>query len=76
MTARKRPTRGDLLLVIGRLHNLIGEVMSVNHDRNPERSAETSKLLQEASALCVSAKTFDPPRMNGEPTAPNKRGWP
>lgn len=62
MSERKRkPTRRDLLLVIGRLQCKIGRAIGANNDRNPNSYAETRGVLQEALELCIAARGHDPP---------------
>ena len=61
MNALRRPTRRDLLLVIGRLQDKIGRARGANNDRNPNRFAEIDGVLQEAQELCVAARSYDPP---------------
>lgn len=56
-----KPTRRDLLVVIGRLQDKIGEAIAVNNDRNLERFAETRAALEEAHELCVMARGADSP---------------
>jgi hypothetical protein len=60
----KKPTRRDLLIVIGRLQRLIGLAGSKNHDRNPNRFAEVTAALDAAHNLCVDARSFDAPIEN------------
>jgi len=57
----RKPTRRDLLIVIGRLQSKIGEARSVNNDRNPNKQAETDGTLQEALDLCILARSSDDP---------------
>lgn len=58
---RKRPTRTDLLGVIGRLQNLVGRASAANNDRNPNRHAEVEGYLRAAHQLCIDAAAYDPP---------------
>jgi hypothetical protein len=58
---KRVPTRRDLLVVIGRLQNLIGLARAVKNDRNPERERDTNAALDEAHQLCIEARSFDPP---------------
>ena len=73
MPTRQKPTRRDLLLVIGRLQDLIGLALAENNDRNPNRVEDTTDALNKAHELCVTARGYDPP-MSQRP--PNVRGWP
>jgi hypothetical protein len=58
----RKPSRRDLLVVIGRLQQLVGSLGSAaNDDRNPERATFIIKLTKEAHDLCVAARSFDPP---------------
>jgi len=56
-----RPTRRELLIVIGHLQDLIGHIGSRNHDGNPNRAAQVTAGLQAAHNLCILARHFDPP---------------
>lgn len=58
---KRKPTRRDLLIVIGRLQNLIGIARGANNDRNRERQAQVDGRLEEAHNLCIEARSFDPP---------------
>lgn len=61
MAAKKRkPTRRDLLLVIGRLQQKVGRAMGANNDRNPNSYAETRGVLQEALELCIEVRSCEP----------------
>ena len=73
MPTRQKPTRRDMLLVIGRLQDLIGNALAANNDRNPNRLEDTTDALNEAHELCIAARTHDPP-LPQKP--PNARGWP
>ena len=73
MPTRQKPTRRDLLLVIGRLQDLLGNALAANNDRNPSRLENTTDALNEAHELCIAARTHDPP-LPQKP--PNARGWP
>lgn len=66
---RKKPTRTDLLAVIGSLQNLIGAALEANHDRNPNSFAQTTGHLNHASELCIEARGYDPP------TAGDRSPW-
>ncbi len=68
---RGEPTRRDLLLVIGELQNLIGEIRMVDNDRNPRRQDDKDPLFEQALTLCHDARAFDPPIEGG-----SRRGWP
>jgi len=64
---KRRPTRRDLLVIIGRLQGLVGEATANNHDRNPNRYAETMGALEDAFDLCVEALSKDPPQKDTGP---------
>lgn len=68
---RKRPSRRDLLLVIGELQGLIGEIQAVDNDRNQRREDDKQPLFARAHELCVDARSFDPPIDGG-----SRAGWP
>lgn len=67
---RLKPSRRDLLLVIGHLQHLIGHAMSRFNDRNPNRQEDVEKALNKAFTLCIDARGFDPIVEGG-----SKRGW-
>lgn len=68
---KTKPTRRDLLLVIGQLQDLIGEANGIaGNDRNPNRLAETKGTLDMAFGLAVEAQGFDKPVAGG-----SKNGW-
>jgi hypothetical protein len=60
---KRKPTRRDLLIIIGRLQDLNGQIRIVFHDRNPNREEDVQKLLTEQFQLCVEARNWDPPIM-------------
>lgn len=65
----KKPTRRDLLLVVTELQGLIGKAMTRHaNDRDPDGYEKGQKLLEQAHALCIQARTFDPPT-DAEPPA-------
>lgn len=68
---RGEPTRRDLLLVIGELQNIIGNLKACDHDRNPRRQDDKDPLFAAAETLCIDARSFDPPVEGG-----SRRGWP
>lgn len=61
MNRKRKPTRRDLLIVIGRLQDLIGDIVVVFHDRNPNREAQTNARIRRALALCIEVRSYDPP---------------
>jgi hypothetical protein len=68
---KRKPTRRDLLIVIGRLHRLIGLATCVDHDRNQNRSAQLRKALSIAHGLCIDARSYDPSTEGRSPWAEN-----
>ncbi len=59
---RRRPTRRDLLVVIGRLQDLIGQAFaSYANDRNPNGFELGQDALNSAFYLCVKASAQDKP---------------
>lgn len=70
METRRKPTRKDLLIVIGRLQDLVGNCKSRNHDRNQNRQAQVDALLDKASKLCILARSQDPPNFG-----PDRGPW-
>lgn len=57
---KRKPTRRDLLIVIGRLQDKIGRAMAEDNDRNPNRAAQVQGVLTEAFDLCNEARAQDP----------------
>lgn len=66
---KRKPTRRDLLIVIGRLQNLIGLAQANNNDRNPDRQAQVDHAHKQAQTLCIEARSFDPPINDSGPWA-------
>ncbi len=58
---KRKPSRRDLLIVIGRLQDLIGRANSLNNDRNPNKQASVDGFLNEAHQLCVEVRSYEPP---------------
>jgi len=58
---KRKPTRRDLIVIIGRLQNMIGAADAANNDRNPNRQAQAHDMLLRAMDLCITARGFDPP---------------
>jgi hypothetical protein len=57
-----RPTRRDLLLVIGELQDIIGAMGSTYaNDRAVDRAEPIQVLEKRGMELCVLARSFDPP---------------
>jgi hypothetical protein len=63
----KKPSRRDLLIVVGRLQSYIGGALRASGDRNPNRAAEVKAELDEAFDLCIAARSYDDPV---EPSGP------
>ena len=62
MTARRRPTRRDLLIVVGRLQNLVGDALiAAMNDRGPSQMDHLLVPLNQAILLCIQARSYDPP---------------
>ena len=70
MSAQLKPTRRDLLIVVGRLQDLVGRAMAQLNDRNPNRQEEVTATLNEAHTLAINARRFDPPTMGK-----SRNGW-
>jgi hypothetical protein len=69
---RRRPTRRDLLLVIGELQGLIGALAATyGNDRAIDRATGMETLAEKAHQLCIAARSFDPPI-----AGTSRRGWP
>ena len=57
-----RPTRRDLLLVVGELQDIIGEIGAVYaNDRSAERAKPIQDLVRRGMDLCIRATAHDPP---------------
>lgn len=67
----RRPTRRDLLQVIGRLQTIIGGAKGAGHDRNPNARGQVEAALTLAVNLCLDATAQDP----GEDSEPTGKGW-
>jgi hypothetical protein len=62
VTIAKKPTRKDLLRVITELQRLVGTAMSAHgNDQDPHGFEKAQKTLEQAHALCIDARAFDPP---------------
>lgn len=68
---RGQPSRRDLLLIIGELQSLLGQIQAVDTDRNQRREDDKQPLFKRAHELCIDARSFDPPIEGG-----SRRGWP
>lgn len=68
---RKRPTRRDLLLVVGELQTIIGQISESAGDRNPNRAADIETYVKKGFQLALDARNFDPPTEGG-----SRNGWP
>ena len=70
--AHNKPTRRDLLIVIGRVQNAIGEARGLHEDaKDPSGFSKTQQLLANAHDLCIAARSFDAP-LDG---ATSRNGW-
>ncbi len=59
---KKKPTRRDLLIVIGQLQTSIGRIASAaNNDRSQNRIEVVNEESDRAFELCIEARSFDPP---------------
>lgn len=58
---KRKPTRRDLLVIIGRLQQKFGRISAANNDRNPNRDAEVGGVAAEGLNLCIEARGYDPP---------------
>jgi len=57
---RRRPTKRDLLVIVGVLQDAIGQARGDNHDRNPNRFEDVDGTLAAAFDLCVAARSGYP----------------
>lgn len=68
--SKRKPTRRDLLIVIGRLQNLIGKAIhAYENDRQFCRATAVREALNPAFDLCVEARSHDWPINNTGPWA-------
>ena len=66
LVSLRKPTRRDLLAVVTRLQNLIGDAEGARHnDRDPNRSETVGWYLRAALELCDQARSYDPPTETG-----------
>ena len=56
-----RPTRTDLLAIIGTLQTVFGKIDSAAGDRNSNRAAHIAAMTKFGHQLCVDARSFDSP---------------
>lgn len=61
-----RPSRKDLLKIVGILQDKIGLALAQFNDRNPNRQEDVENILRKALTLCIDARSFDPPDEMGE----------
>ena len=58
----KRPSRAQLLRVIEELQGLVGEALAAyRNDRDLSRSKHVIAPLERAHAMCIEARSADPP---------------
>lgn len=74
---KKKPSRRDLLVVIGRLQDMFGTALARNNDRNPERQGEVDAALSFGHHLCIEVRSHDPPLEDSGPWSAKKdpRDW-
>lgn len=71
ITPKKKPTRADLLIVIGRLQNAIGDARADHYADTEQASFERAqRTLEAAFDLAVEARSFDPPMAHR-----SRNGW-
>lgn len=58
---KRKPTRRDLLIVIGRLQNLFGSVGTAASDQNPNRAHQLQKIAKRGLNVAVEALEQDDP---------------
>ncbi len=56
---RRKPSRKELLMVIGNLQTIIGRAISADHDRNPNRAAQVNGALAVGHRLCIEARSYE-----------------
>lgn len=57
----RKPTRRDLLVVIGRLQNMIGEALGQVEPGPNDDVESVRKPLERAHSLCIDSRSYDPP---------------
>lgn len=58
----RKPTRRDLLLVIGELQDVIGDIgSSYGNDRGPDRAQLVQDGVERGMRLYILARSYDPP---------------
>lgn len=68
--ARRKPTRRDLLVVIGRLQDLIGTAIAHHgNDRDPNGFELGMGALEQGHQLCIDALSQDLPQQQTGPWA-------
>lgn len=65
---RRKPTRRDLLIVIGQLQEIFGFLSGATSDRNPNRMAQLVAGADAGLNRCIEALGMDPPIF--KPTGP------
>lgn len=58
---KRKPTRRDLLIIVGRLQDLIGDAVAANGDRNINREEDLQNIFKRAHKLCVEVRSYDKP---------------
>ena len=58
---KRKPTRRDLLVVVGRLQNMFGKLIAAAGDRNPERAKDIADICAQGVELCIEARSYEPP---------------
>lgn len=62
MSGRRKPTRRDLLVVIGQLQDAIGRLSNIaQNDRNKNKMDDFLRIANPAHELCIAARSYDPP---------------
>lgn len=70
---RRKPTRRDLLIVIGRLQDLAGKALQAAwNDRDPNHILNVTTPLKNACELACEARHYDPPISDSGPWAEEK----
>ncbi len=61
-----KPTRRDLIAVVERLQDHIGEAMQwLDDDRTPDAKRRMRAALSTAHDLCITTREHDPPKGSG-----------
>jgi len=61
VTGRRKPTRRDLLIVIGRLEGAVSELANMFHPHANNTADRADVIARRALDIAFAARSFDPP---------------